>query len=91
MADLGGMTIEELATKVLADEHADWLREAVAFLLSFAAVRGRRDDVDRRDVQHAAVADDVVGAGAAEHRDVRVAGTCKARRKYAARDGHIGR
>jgi len=32
MADLGRMTIEELASKVLADEHGDWLREAVAFL-----------------------------------------------------------
>lgn len=32
MADLGRMTIEELAGKVLADEHGDWLREAVAFL-----------------------------------------------------------
>jgi hypothetical protein len=26
------MTIEELASEVLADEHGDWLREAVAFL-----------------------------------------------------------
>jgi hypothetical protein len=33
MADLGRMTIEELASKVLADEHGDWLREAVAFLV----------------------------------------------------------
>jgi putative transposase len=32
MADLGRMTIEELAGKMLADEHGDWLREAVAFL-----------------------------------------------------------
>jgi hypothetical protein len=32
MADLGRMTMEELASKVLADEHGDWLREAVAFL-----------------------------------------------------------
>ncbi len=32
MADLGRMTIEELASKVLADEHGDWLREAVAFV-----------------------------------------------------------
>jgi len=32
MADLGRMTIEELVSKVLADEHGDWLREAVAFL-----------------------------------------------------------
>src|SRR5215218_4095548 len=32
MADLSRMTIEELASKVLADEHGDWLREAVAFL-----------------------------------------------------------
>jgi transposase-like protein len=32
MADLGRMTIEELAGKVLTDEHGDWLREAVAFL-----------------------------------------------------------
>jgi putative transposase len=32
MADLGRMTIEELASKVLADEHGDWLRAAVAFL-----------------------------------------------------------
>jgi putative transposase len=32
MADLGRMTIEEVAGKVLADEHGDWLRDAVAFL-----------------------------------------------------------
>ncbi len=32
MADLGRMTIEEVASKVLADEHGDWLREAVTFL-----------------------------------------------------------
>jgi transposase-like protein len=32
MADLGRMTIEELASKVLTEEHGDWLREAVAFL-----------------------------------------------------------
>jgi putative transposase len=32
MADLGRMTIEEVAGKVLADGHGDWLREAVAFL-----------------------------------------------------------
>src|SRR5205809_7678376 len=32
MADLGRMTIEELLGKVLADEHGDWMREAVAFL-----------------------------------------------------------
>lgn len=32
MADLGRMSIEELVSKVLADEHGDWLREAVAFL-----------------------------------------------------------
>lgn len=31
MADLGRMTIEELASK-LADEHGDWLLEAAAFL-----------------------------------------------------------
>ncbi len=31
MADLGRMTIEELVSKVLADEDGDWLREAVAF------------------------------------------------------------
>jgi putative transposase len=31
MADLGRMTVEELLGKVLADEHSDWLREAVAF------------------------------------------------------------
>jgi putative transposase len=32
MAEFGRMTVEELAGKVLADEHGDWLREAVAFL-----------------------------------------------------------
>jgi hypothetical protein len=32
MADLGRMTIEEVAGKVVADEHGDWVREAVAFL-----------------------------------------------------------
>ncbi len=30
MADLGRMTIEEVTSKVLADEHGDWLREAAA-------------------------------------------------------------
>src|SRR5437867_11359362 len=32
MAEVGRMTIEELASKVLADEHGDWLREAVALV-----------------------------------------------------------
>jgi transposase-like protein len=32
MADVGRMTIGELAGKMLADGHGDWLREAVAFL-----------------------------------------------------------
>jgi putative transposase len=32
MAEIARMTVEELGGKVLADEHGDWLREAVAFL-----------------------------------------------------------
>jgi putative transposase len=32
MGDVSTMTIQELASKVLADEQGDWLREAVAFL-----------------------------------------------------------
>lgn len=31
MAEIGRMTVEELAGRVLADEHGDWLREGVAF------------------------------------------------------------
>lgn len=32
MAGLGRMTVEEVASRVLAGEHGDALREAVAFL-----------------------------------------------------------